>query len=291
MTKSTNNNTAATSTPSIDTNSNAAVDISTIEFTKMGQRAKGSDVLEFFAEKVLAATPEKIELVIVKGAPNLIFTKLNNKVRVHMIKQNGLSVSTHEVKGPQLKEIKKTATPKSFLPVPKVKKSTKKADRSVFDDDGVTVLRRAPIGKTTPQYIYELEVLANEFTEMDPRANFGIHFRAAISKGVPKHIMMTVYTAGSEKAKAASAKGVKINFLGNADMIEEWLEKVQSIYNDCAERLLRGNIVHETGFKFNRRAFVENNELIVTDMKSYTLDKAALALLARIVKTGEGETK
>lgn len=278
MTKSIANNNAAIV---IDSNSSAAIDLTNIEFNKLGRREKGSDVLEFFAEKVLKKAPDAIEMVAVKGSPNLVFTKLNNRVRIHMIKQNGLNVSTVEVKGPELKALREVAAPEAFAV--KAKKSTKREDRSIYDEEG-NVLRQAPIGKTTPEYVHQLEVLANEFTTMDPNANFGIHFRVAMSKGTPKHIMMTVYTAGPEKAKAASPKGVKINFLGNADMLDEWLEKVQSVYDDCAQRLLNVPIVHEMGFKFDRKSFVEKGELVILDMKKVTLDEEALNKLRQIVK-------
>lgn len=264
-------------------NNNTAtpIDLSSINYESVGRREKGTELVDFFAEKVLTKKPTSIDVVPVKGMHKLVFSKIGNKVRAHHIKTNGLNIQVAEVKAEEMESLQ-SIMPEAYKPKVKVPKSTKKPDRTVFDAEG-NVLRQAPIGVIDRQYVWQLECLANEYVEMDPNANFGIHLRPAMWHGKPVSIMMTVYTAGSEKVKTASPKEVKINLLGNPDKIEEWLAHVQSVYNECAERLLDEPIEHESGFKFDRRAFL-NGELIVVSAEKTELTPQLIESLKALAK-------
>jgi len=160
-------------------------------------------------------------------------------------------------------------------------KSTRQTDRTVFDADG-NVLRQAPITKEINRHhVWQLEVLANEFLQMDPLHNFGIHLRPAMWHGKPVSIMMSVYTIESEVIKTASPKDVKINLLSNPDKIEEWLAHVQKVYSECAARLLEIPIRHESGFRFNRLKALRG-ELEIVEAKRFDLTPEVLQKLERI---------
>lgn len=247
-----------------------------------------SNLLDFFAEKVLHNTPQAIDVVKVQGMHKVVFSKMDNQVLVHRIKTNGLNVAVAPVEGAESVELLKLAPEQFQTPVvkkTKVKKekvSTKLADRSVMDENG-NVLRQAPIGEINRDYVHQLEILANEFVVMDPNANFGIHLRPAMWHGKPVHIMMTVYTAGAEHIKTASPKETKINLLGNPERLEEWLTKVQSVYDECATRLLEVPIEHESGFQFDRKAYLAGDLVVVSAAKT-ELTSELIATLKRLLK-------
>jgi len=263
------------------TKSNTAIDLTAINYTSIGRREKGSDLVQFFAEKVLKQNPESIEVVALQGAHKVIFSKIQDQVQVHHIKANGLNVAIAPVDAAELKTLK-DITPEAYrvAPEPKVKKSTKPADRTVFAEDG-TVLRQAPIGTIDRHYVWQLEVLANEFVEMDPAHGFGICLRPAMWKGNPVSIMMTVYTMGPEKIKAASPKKTKINLLGNPEKLEDWLAHVQTVYDECASRLIKEPIVHESGFQFDREAYLRG-ELVIVSLEKTELTTELIDTLKHI---------
>lgn len=253
-------------------NTNTAIDLSSVNYTTIGRREKGSDLVQFFAEKVLHHNPESIEVVPIQGVHKVVFSKVQDQVQVHRIKVNGLNVAVAPVDEAELKTLGEII-PEAYrvveppAPTTKTKKSTKPADRTVFDTEG-NVLRQAPIGNIDRNYVWQLEVLANEFVQMDPNHGFGICLRPAMWHDKPVSIMMTVYTMGPEKIKAASPKKTKINLLGNPEKLEEWLAHVQSVYDECASRLVKEPIIHESGFQFDREAFIRGELVIVSSEKT-----------------------
>lgn len=271
----------------LSNNSNAAIDLSSINYETIGRRTKESNLLDFFAEKVLHNTPQAIDVVKIQGMHKVVFSKLDKEVLVHRIKTNGLNVAVAKVEGPESEELLKLAPETFQTPVKKgrtkkEKVSTKLPDRSVFDAEG-NVLRQAPIGTIDRAYVLQLEILANEFVQMDERANFGIHLRPAMWHGKPVHLMMTVYTAGAEHIKTASPKETKINLLGNPERLEAWLTKVQAVYDECATRLLDIPIEHESGFQFDRKAYLEGDLVVVSAAKT-ELTSELINTLKRLLK-------
>lgn len=319
-------------------NTNTAIDFSSINYTSIGRREKGSDLVQFFAEKVLHQNPESIEVVPIQGVHKVVFSKVHDQVQVHRIKINGLNVAVAPVDEAELKtmeeiipeayrvapeevvedavietatnieevaldpqvepvasivtqpvfqieaqensEVVETAPPAGTK---KTKTSTKPADRTVFDEEG-NVLRQAPIGTIDRHYVWQLEVLANEFVQMDPNHGFGICLRPAMWHDKPVSIMMTVYTMGPEKTKAASPKKTKINLLGNPEKLEEWLTHVQAVYDECASRLVKEPIVHESGFQFDREAFIRG-ELVIVSSEKTELTSDLIDTLKRIQRS------
>jgi hypothetical protein len=238
-------------------NTNTAIDINTINYSSIGRKSRAIDLITFIADKVLHKVPETAEMVQISGAHKVIFTKTGRKVQAHYIKIIGLNVS---VAPAPLNEVS-NLTPDAF----KTKPVKEDKFRTVFDDQG-NVLRQAPISKVIDKdHIWQLEVLANEFITMNPLTDFGIHLRAAMWKGKPVSLMMTVYTSESGEVRTASDKKVKINLLSNPDKLDEWLSHIQKVYDDCAERLLDKPLESE-GFLFDRRALVDMGEMVIVGL-------------------------
>jgi len=241
----------------MNANTNTAIDINSINYSSIGRRDKEIDLITFISDKVLHKVPETAEIVQIAGQHKVVFTKTGRKVQAHYIRTIGLNVS---VAPAPLNEVS-NLTPAAF----KTKPVKEDKSRTVFDDQG-NVLRQAPISKVIDKdHIWQLEVLANEFITMNPLTNFGIHLRAAMWKGKPVSLMMTIYTAESGEVKTASDKKVKINLLSNPDKLEEWLSHIQKVYDDCAERLLTKPL-ESGGFLFDRQALINTGEMVIVGL-------------------------